>query len=65
MLVVGIFVLVVGISDFGIAAVHARGHAASSGGLGADQPPVSRMLRRTGVITVAIGLVLILVGLLT
>jgi hypothetical protein len=65
MLVVGIFVLIVGISDFGIAAVHARGHAASSSGVGAGQPPVSRMLRRTGVITVAIGLVLILVGLVT
>jgi hypothetical protein len=65
MLLVGIFVFVVGLSDFAIAAVLTRGHAASTGGLGADQPPVSRVLRRTGVITVVIGAVLILVGLVS
>ena len=65
MLLVGIFVLVVGISDFAIAAVLARGHAAPTGGLTAEQPPASRVLRRTGAFTVAIGAVLILAGLVT
>jgi uncharacterized membrane protein HdeD (DUF308 family) len=63
LLIVGIVFVVVGISDFAIAALLARSQAASTGGLGAEPPAVSRMLRRAGAVTVLVGAVLILVGL--
>jgi hypothetical protein len=64
-LIVGLVILAVGISDFVIAAVLARQQAAATGGLGASEPPpVVRILRRSGAVTVALGVVLTLVGLL-
>jgi len=64
LLIVGIFLIVVGISDFVVAAVLARQQTSATGGLGAPEPPpVSRMLRRTGATIVVIGVVLAIVGL--
>ena len=68
LLVVGIVVIVVGISDIGIAALIARNQAAGApGGLGtsAEPPAISRILRLTGALTVAVGVVLAGVGLAT
>ncbi len=66
LLIVGIFLIVVGISDFGIAALLGRQQASATGGLGAsEQPPAARMLRRTGVLTIAIGVVLAVIGLVS
>jgi hypothetical protein len=66
LLIVGIFLIVVGISDFAIAALLTRQHAPAGSGLGDAQPPVAaRMLRRTGVLTLIIGVVLAVVGLVT
>ena len=66
LLVIGIFLIVVGISDFGIAKVLDRQHASATGGLGEDRSPaVGRMLRRTGVITLVSGAVFVVVGLLS
>ena len=66
LLIVGIFLIVVGISDFVIAAVFVRQQAPAGSGLGAPQTPVAvRVLRRTGAITVVIGVVLAIVGLVT
>jgi hypothetical protein len=63
-LVIGIFLIVVGISDFGIAALLARQQASATGGLGASEPPpAARILRGTGVLTVIIGAVFVVVGL--
>ncbi len=65
LLVVGIFLIVVGISDFGVAALLARQQASETSGLGAPQPPpAARILRGTGVLTVVIGAVFVVVGLL-
>jgi hypothetical protein len=65
LLIVGLFLIVVGISDFVIAALLTRQQAPASG-LGGGQPPVAaRVLRRTGVLTVVIGVVLAVVGLVT
>ncbi len=64
MLIVGIVILAVGISDFVIAAMLARSHAASAGGLGDTQPsPAVRILRRSGAVTLVLGVVLVVVGL--
>jgi hypothetical protein len=64
LLIVGIFLIVVGISDFGVAALLARQQAPASGGLGAPEPPPAvRILRGTGALTVVIGVVLAIVGL--
>ena len=68
LLVVGIVVIVVGISDIAIAALIARNQAAGAlGGLGtsAEPPAISRILRLTGALTVAVGVVLAGVGLAT
>jgi hypothetical protein len=62
-LIVGIVFVVVGISDFVIAALVARNQAASTGGLGVEPSPVTRILRRSGALTVVVGAVLIVVGL--
>ena len=65
MLVVGIVVLLVGIADFVVATVLAR-RSASPSGLGSPPPtPVVQILRRTGAVTVIVGLVLIVIGLFT
>lgn len=64
MLIAGIVILVVGISDFVIASVLARSQAAKSSGLGgADPSPVPAILRRSGAAAVVVGAVLIVVGL--
>jgi hypothetical protein len=66
LLVVGIFLIVVGISDFAVAALLARQQASASGGLGAPEPPpAARILRGTGAVTVVIGAVLTVVALLS
>jgi uncharacterized membrane protein YphA (DoxX/SURF4 family) len=63
LLIVGIVFVVVGISDFLIAGLVARKQSSSTGGLGAEPPPVSRILRRSGAVTVLIGVVLVVIGL--
>jgi hypothetical protein len=65
LLIVGIFLIVVGISDFGVAALLARQQAASSGGLGAQEPAAARILRGTGALTLLIGVVLTVIALVT
>ena len=66
LLIVGIFLIVVGISDFVIAAVLTRQQTPAGSGLGAPQQPVAaRVLRRTGALTLVIGVVLAIVGLVT
>ena len=66
LLVVGIFLIVVGISDFGVAALLSRQQASATGGLGAaEPPPAARILRGTGAITVVIGVVLTVVALVS
>lgn len=66
LLIVGLFLIVVGISDFVIAALLTRQQTSPTGGLGAQQQPVAaRVLRRTGALTIAIGVVLAVVGLFT
>ena len=66
MLIIGIFLIVVGISDFGIAMLLERQQASADGGLGDRRPnSVGRMLRRTGVITIAIGAVFLVIGLVS
>jgi hypothetical protein len=65
-LVVGIVLIVVGISDIGIAALIARNQAAGApGGLGetAEPPAVVRILKLSGAFTVLVGVVLAVVGL--
>ena len=63
MLIVGIVVLLVGISDFVIAGVLVRKSAGSSGLGNAEPPPVVRVLQRSGMVTVAAGIVLVVIGL--
>jgi hypothetical protein len=64
LLVVGLFLIVVGISDFVVAAVLARQQASATGGLGAPEPPpAARILRGTGAVTVLVGVVLTIVAL--
>ena len=66
LLVIGIVIIAVGLSDIGIAALIARNQAAGApGGLGssAEPPAISRILRLTGAVTVVIGVVLAAVGL--
>jgi hypothetical protein len=63
LLIVGIVFLVVGISDFVIAGLLARRQASSTGGLGAEPPAVSRILRRSGAVTALIGVVFVVLGL--
>jgi hypothetical protein len=66
LLIVGIFLIVVGISDFAVAAVLARQQASTTGGLGASAPPpAARILRGTGALTLLIGAVLTIVALVT
>ena len=66
MLIAGIVILLVGVSDLVIAAVLARNHAARSGGLGgADPSPVPGILRSTGAAAIVVGAVLIVIGLLS
>jgi len=65
-LIIGIFLIVVGISDFGIAMLLERQQAPADGGLGDRRPSsVGRMLRRTGVITIVIGAVFLIIGLVS
>lgn len=64
MLIAGIIIVVVGISDFVIATLLARRETAGTGGLGGAQPPrVAFILRRSGALTIAVGVVLIVIGL--
>ena len=62
MLIVGIAVIVVGLTDFALAAMFARGEAARApGGLGDDAKPsdLSRWLNIGGVVTVLVGVGLV------
>lgn len=66
LLIVGIALIVVGISDYAIAGLLARNQAAGApGGLGsrAEPPPAARILRLTGALTVVVGVVLVAIGL--
>jgi len=63
-LIAGIIVLLVALSDFVIAGVVARKHARSTGGLGGGEPPpLTLILRRSGAATALVGAVLVIVGL--
>jgi hypothetical protein len=63
LLLAGIIVMVVGVADFVIARLLIRSQAATTGGLGASDPPVvARILRRSGLVTLAIGAVLVVIG---
>jgi hypothetical protein len=62
-LIAGIIVVVVGITDFFIAGLIARRETAGTGGLGAEPPRVALILRRSGALTIAVGVVLIVIGL--
>ena len=65
LLLIGIILVVVGLSDLGVASVIQRQHAAADpSGLGAEQQPVSRLLRLLGYGTIALGAVLVVIGLL-
>ena len=63
---IGVILVVVGLSDFGAAAViQMQQRHTNPGGLGTEaQTPVVRILRMIGLGTVIIGAVLIVVGLL-
>lgn len=63
---IGVILVVVGLSDFGAAAViQTQQRQSNSGGLGAEGPtPVVRMLKMIGIGTIVVGAVLIVVGLL-
>jgi hypothetical protein len=63
---IGVILVVVGLSDFGAAAViQMQQRQSNPGGLGTEaQTPVVRLLRMIGLGTVIIGAVLIVVGLL-
>jgi hypothetical protein len=63
LLILGILLLAFGISDLVVAALLARREAASTGGLGAETPVAARILRLTGLATVAAGAVLTVIGL--
>ena len=62
---IGVILVVVGLSDFGVAAVIQRQQRQSNPtGLGQERhTPVARLLRMIGLATVVIGAVLIAVGL--
>ena len=62
---IGVILVVVGLSDFGAAAViQMQQRQSDPGGLGQSEPtPVARLLRMIGLGTVVIGVVLIVVGL--
>jgi hypothetical protein len=65
MVLIGVILVVVGLSDFGVAAViRAQQRQSNPGGLGQPEPtPVARLLRMIGLGTVVIGAVLIVIGL--
>ena len=68
LLVIGIALIAFGISDYVIAGLLARNQAAGApGGLGdsAAPPAVSRVLKLTGALTIAVGVVLVAVALAT
>jgi hypothetical protein len=62
-LLVGVLLIAFGICDLVVATVLARKQADATGGLGAETPAASRILRFTGVLTVAAGAVLAVIGL--
>ncbi len=67
LLIVGIALIVVGVTDFVMVGMLARNRSAGApGGLGADAapPPAARILKLTGAVSVAAGVVLVAVGLL-
>jgi hypothetical protein len=65
MVLIGVILVVVGLSDFGVAAVmRMQQRQSDPGGLGQAEPtPVARLLRMIGLGTVVIGAVLIVIGL--
>ena len=65
MLILGLVIVLVGISDLVIAAVYARREAAADGGLGGQPSPFVGVLKRTGMITIAVGIVVAVIGLFT
>ena len=68
LLIIGIALIVVGASDYAIAAMLARNQSAGApGGLGAgaEPPPVARILKLTGAAAVAAGVVLVAIALAT
>jgi len=64
LLIIGLALIAVGISDFFVAKLLVRQQAAGSSGLGAPaEPPAARILRGTGAVTALIGVVLTVVAL--
>jgi hypothetical protein len=65
LLIIGLALIAVGISDFVIARLLTRQQTAGSSGLGgaAEPPPAARILRGTGAVTALIGVVLTVVAL--
>jgi hypothetical protein len=65
LLIIGLALIAVGISDFFIAKLLVRQQTAGTGGLGgaAEPPPAARILRGTGAVTAVIGVVLTVVAL--
>jgi hypothetical protein len=65
LLVIGIILVVVGISDFAVAGYIERQQAtANPGGLEGEANPVPRLLRMVGIATALAGAVLVVIGLL-
>jgi hypothetical protein len=65
LLIIGLALIAVGISDFVVARILTRQQTATSSGLGAPEaPPAARILRGTGALTLAIGVVLTVIALL-
>lgn len=66
LLLLGIVAVIAGLVDFAVVAVMRRKEAAASGGPDAAPPnPALGMLQRTGAMTLVIGVVLVIVGLVT
>ena len=65
LLLVGVLLIAFGISDFVVAGLLSRREAESTGGLGAETPAASRILRATGMLTIVVGAVLAVIGLVS
>jgi hypothetical protein len=67
LLIIGLALIAVGISDFVVARILVRQQTAASSGLGgaAEPPPAARILRGTGAVTAVVGVVLTVVALVS
>jgi hypothetical protein len=67
LLIIGLALIAVGISDFVVARILIRQQTATTGGLGgaAAPPPAVRILRGTGALTLVVGVVLTIIALVS